>query len=273
MLVTRCDLNGMQWHLVGFQPTRFLQKQRNADPVEPLKDFSGTKMMAVLKRSPKMVSWIEPCQTLTTSSQWSHAAVGKWRIWSFNANAKRSVKSNGFQLRPTLKLCFLGLHSLKCNEWDMFDARDVRSLKQVASVVAKPGTTKSFLQDAFPSPLCTLEPGWNYGPFTRCWLFVQKARLQSGGFQRPSWWKARAKNHKTGPVGGSWWWLLSNKTHLSWHGLRKVNGRVGKKLVSDSLCWNFQKRNFWDEMMKVSLWLPNLLIPSEVLEDWNWIPS
>ena len=150
MLVTRCDLNGMQWHLVGFQPTRFLQKQRNADPVEPLKDFSGTKMMAVLKRSPKMVSWIEPCQTLTTSSQWSHAAVGKWRIWSFNANAKRSVKSNGFQLRPTLKLCFLGLHSLKCNEWDMFDARDVRSLKQVASVVAKPGTTKSFLQECLP---------------------------------------------------------------------------------------------------------------------------
>jgi len=32
----------------------------------------------------------------------------------------------------------------------MFDARDVRSLKQVASVVAKPGTTKSFLQECLP---------------------------------------------------------------------------------------------------------------------------
>ena len=97
-------------------------------------------------------------------------------------------------------------------------------------------------KNAFPSPLCTLEPGWNYGPFTRFWLFVQKARLQSGGFQRPSWF-ARAKNHKTA-VGGSWWWLPSNKTQSFWFtlvrrsspdmGLRKVNGRVGKKLCVET---------------------------------------
>ena len=69
-------------------------------------------------------------------------------------------------------------------------------------------------KNAFPSPLCTLEPGWNYGPFTRFWLFVQKARLQSGGFQRASWF-ARPKNHKTA-VGGSWWCQPSNKTQSFW---------------------------------------------------------
>ena len=202
MLVTRCDLNGMQWHLVGFQPTRFLQKQRNADPVEPLKDFSGTKMMAVLKRSPKMVSWIEPCQTF--DNEFSVKSCCSWEMEDLIVQCKCKKVSEVKWLPSCVRRwnCVFWV----CTLWSAMNGTCLMPGMFVA-LNKWPQSWQSLEQqnlsckNAFPSPLCTLEPGWNYGPFTRCWLFVQKARLQSGGFQRPSWLESTREK----PQDGSPW--------------------------------------------------------------------